>query len=180
MPLSPQQIERLKTRLWPDEGHVAYALLDGAGIPTLLDQLYGDDGPDFECLYMGELTPDMAEVAPYLARLEYGSVFADWALSGWGQHWGIFAVVPATLDLPALRRHFRKLSTVYGPDAQPLMFRYYDPRVLSVTLPTCGPEQLKEIFGPVAHFVLEGNAPENALVFSQAHGKLVAEHLFLR
>lgn len=180
MPLSPQQIERLHPQLWPGEGHVAYALLDGAGIPNLLDHLYGDDGPAFECLYMGELAPDIAEVAPYLARLDPGSAFADWVLSGWGDHWGICAVVPASLDLPALRRHFRKLNIVYGPDAQPLMFRYYDPRVFGDFLPSCGPKQLGEVFGPVSHFVLEDTSPEAALVLTLGNGQLVAEHLPLQ
>jgi hypothetical protein len=35
------------------------------------------------------------------------------------------------------------------------VFRFYDPRVLSVFLPTCLPEQITEMFGPVTHFFVE-------------------------
>ncbi len=180
MPISPQQVERLKAHLWPDEEHAAFALLDGAGIPNLLDKLYDEGGPEFACLYMGELAPDMAEVAPYIARLVPGSPFLDWALSGWGQHWGIFAVLPATVDLPTIRRHFRKLNIVYGPDGNPLLFRYYDPRVLAVFLPSCDEAPLAAMFGPVSHFVLEGANLEEGLILSQANGELVEEHIFLK
>lgn len=175
MIIGPQQIERLTARLWPDEEHAAFALLDGAGIPNLLDRLYDDGGPEFECLYMGELAPDMAEVAPYLVRLVPGSAFLEWVFSGWGQHWGIFAVLPADLDLPAVRRHFRKLNIAYGPDGNPLLFRYYDPRVLGTFLFTCDAQQLISMFGPVSHFLLEGASPEDGLTLSLANGEVVKE-----
>jgi hypothetical protein len=96
----------------------------------------------------------MAEVAPYLVRLEPGSKFAEWVLrEGWGSHWGIFATGRGTLHL--MRGHFRSLINVYDPDGQPLMFRYYDPRVLRVYLPTCNAEETREFFGPVTSYVLE-------------------------
>src|ERR1044072_8380983 len=88
--------------LWMSPQDRVYGLLDGASAPDLLDQLYGDAPPEFECLLRGELEPDMAEVAPYLVALERGSKFADWVLThGWGNHWGSFAV--AQTDLRALR-----------------------------------------------------------------------------
>jgi hypothetical protein len=179
MTIGPQQIERLNARLWPDEEHAAFALLDGAGIPNLLDKLHDEGGPEFECLYMGELAPDMAEVAPYLVRLVPGSAFLDWVFSGWGQHWGVFAVLPASLDLSAVRRHFRKLNIAYGPNGNPLLFRYYDPRVLGVFASTCDNFQLQNLFGPVAHFVTEGENPDQARILALANGALVEERLSL-
>lgn len=131
-----------------------YAVLDGASNPALLDRLYGDR-PEFACLYRGELEPDVAECAPYLARLEAGSAFTDWLLSaGWGLHWGIFAL--AGCELRALRQHLRKFNMVYDPASQrPLLFRYYDPRVLNNFLPICEAAQAQAFFGPVAAFFAE-------------------------
>src|SRR2546422_5242168 len=51
---------------------------------TLFRSLYGEH-PEFECLYRGELKPDMAEVAPYLVRLESESSVTKWVIrEGWG------------------------------------------------------------------------------------------------
>ncbi|MCU0612639.1 MAG: DUF4123 domain-containing protein [Candidatus Eisenbacteria bacterium] len=166
--------EWMNNQLFSREDEHAYAVLDGASIPDLLDRLYGDDRPEFECLYRGELPPDMAEVAPYLVELTPDSAFAGWVIEkGWGQHWGIFAVAPA--DLRLLRQHFRRLNVVYGPEHKPLIFRYYDPRVLRGFAPTCDATQLAEFFGPIRCFILENDDPGHALRLSRAEGKLRQE-----
>src|SRR5215472_8882815 len=87
-----------------------FAILDGASVEDLLDQLYRYE-PEFICLYRGELEPDIAEVAPYLICLDRKSAFTDWIFdAGWGNHWGIFAVSRA--DLTGMRQHLRRFLTV--------------------------------------------------------------------
>ena len=51
-------------------------------------------------------------------------------------------------------RSLRKLCR----DGTPLYFRYYDPRVLRIFLPTCSAAQLKQMFGPVDAFLAESDA----------------------
>lgn len=153
----------LYDRLFADEAAHVYAVLDGASVGELLPKLYELE-PEHECLYRGELEPDMAEVAPYLVRLEPGTEFADWVVeAGWGRHWGVFAVTDA--DLRAAHKHFRSFLTVYDPAGKPLLFRYYDPRVLRIYLPTCNAEELRTIFGPVSCYLLEGEDPATLLRF---------------
>jgi hypothetical protein len=153
----------LYERLFADEAANVYAVLDGASVEELLPKLY-DLEPEFECLYRGELEPDMAEVAPYLVRLEPETEFADWVLEeGWGRHWGVFAVTDA--DLRDAHKHFRSFLTVYDPTGKPLLFRYYDPRVLRVYLPTCNAGELRTVFGPVSCYLLEGEDPNTLLSF---------------
>jgi hypothetical protein len=95
----------------------------------------------------------------------------DWILSkGWGNHWGIFAITEA--DLLATRQHFRRLLTVYDEKGKPLLFRFYDPRVLRVFLPTCNPQELTTIFGPVIGYVAEDERPSGILSFRARDGKL--------
>lgn len=152
------------------EGFATFTVLDGASVPGLLDKL-AQWQPEFECLYRGEIEPAVAAVAPYLVRMEAGTEFADWVTSeGWGKHWGIFAIVEA--DLRDMRQHFRRFITVHDESGKPLLFRYYDPRVLRVYLPTCNPAELAEIFGPVACYVAEGEEPDTALWFEFREGKL--------
>ena len=166
------------TQLWENPDRHAFAVLDGASIPTLLDKLYGEDGPNFECLYRGDLEPDMAECAPYIAEVERDTDFADWLIgTGWGNHWGIFAVSEA--EMKDVRLHFRKLNMVYGPDGRPLLFRYYDPRVLRIFAPTCSGGDLKKLFGPVERFVMEAPEPRQGISLALAGGDLVQQRFLI-
>jgi hypothetical protein len=163
----------LSDHLFAEPGANVFAILDGASIDQLLDRLY-KHRPQHICLYRGELEPDIAHVAPYLVRMEPDSAFTDWVLTqGWGNHWGIFAVT--TADLTALRQHFRRFLTVHDPKGAPMLFRYYDPRVLRAYLPTCNSQELETVFGPVLRFMMEGNAPEELLQFRLNRGALVQE-----
>ena len=59
------------------------------------------------------------------------------------------------LTFSELHRHFRKMNVVYGPEGNPLFFRYYDPRVLPSVLEVMEPDQLSTFFGPVERFALQ-------------------------
>jgi Domain of unknown function (DUF4123) len=159
------------------DGEEVYAVLDGASVPDLLDHLYVEhDRPDFQCLYRGELEPDVAEVAPYLVRLEAGSAFAEWVLgSGWGQHWGIFLIAGSSLN--SVRQHFSTFVIVHDPEGKPMRFRFYDPRVFRTYLPTCNGDELERVFGPIQSYVVEDEDFKVALRFQKSSGELVTETL---
>jgi hypothetical protein len=146
--------EDLEKHLFGENMRV-YAILDGASIEDLPTRIY-DMRPRNFCLYRGELDADIAEVAPYLVELAPQTYFTEWLLENcWGRHWGIFAHSHFTID--AVRKHFRKFLTVYDDAGNPLLFRYYDPRVLTKFLPTCKPEELQKLFGQVTTFFAESN-----------------------
>ncbi len=164
-------VEPLSRVLFGDEEAHAYAVLDGASIPDLLENMHRFQ-PEHECLYRGDLPADLAHAAPYLVRLEPESELAEWVIGqGWGRHWGIFAISPA--DLREMRRHFRTFLMVHDSEGKPLYFRYYDPRVLRVYLPTCNAEELATMFGPVACYLLEAEEPNTVLRFRRQDGALV-------
>ncbi len=153
------------------------AVLDGASIPNLLDRLY-EHQTEHVCLYRGELKPDLAETAPYLVHLLPDIPFTEWVLSqGWGNHWGIFA--SAAVELEDLRKHFRKFLMVKASEGKQVYFRYYDPRVLRVYLPTCNAEETKLLFGPVARYCCEDEKPETFLSFRPEQNVLKKEVLQL-
>ena len=167
---SEKLIEAVGGQLFAEEGAGVFAVLDGASVEGLPGTLF-EHQPEHVCLYRGELEPDMAEVAPYLVRLDPDSEFTAWVIGeGWGRHWGVFATAYA--DLRAMRQHFRKFLTVYDPEGKPLLFRYYDPRVLRVYLPTCDARELETVFGPVAAYLLEGEDPGEMLRFELSSGAL--------
>lgn len=165
----------MSRELFSDETRSVYAVLDGASVPGLLTKL-SEQQPDYFCLYRGELPPDMAEVAPYLVHLQINTEFVRWiTVEGWGKSWGIFALSGS--DLKTMRQHFRGFLTVYDPNTRPMLFRYYDPRVLRRYLPTCTSEELAAIFGPVDSYLLEDEAGEGMLRFQVRAGALKSERV---
>jgi hypothetical protein len=163
----------LAEHLFAEPGAGVFAVLDGASVERLLDMLHQHQ-PESICLYRGELQPDIAHVAPYLVRLVQDSPFTNWVLDqGWGKHWGVFAITRA--DLTALRQHFRRFLTVHDSQGTPLLFRYYDPRVLRVFLPTCNTEELQAFYGPVLRYAMEGESSEELLQFQLTKGALVKQ-----
>jgi hypothetical protein len=169
--------EQLKQILFGEVANV-FAILDGASVKGLRTHLFEKQPPNY-CLFRGELAPDMAEVAPYLVGLIDGTPFTDWLLSEKpGAHYGIFA--QTRVSMIEMRRHFRQLTTVYNEDGNPMIFRYYDPRVLHQYLPTCNPGELRSFFGSVDKFFAETEDGEGFSSFSIAgnqlrHGKLNGE-----
>ncbi len=140
-----------------------YAILDGASVPELPQTLTRFE-VESECLFRGDLEPDLALVAPYLAVVQPSHPFTEWLLQeGWGKHWGVFAISKA--DFRDLRMHLRTFLKVYGPDLTPLYFRYYDPRVLRTYLPTCNEQELRTMFGPVLRYIVEDENPIALLKF---------------
>lgn len=165
--------DALREKLYREEGGGIFVVLDGASVNGLRQKL-ADEQPPHECLYAGELEPDMQEVAPYLVKLDPDTPFTDWVLDrGWGKHWGIFAETNA--ELPVLRRHFRGFLKVHDPNGKPMLFRYYDPRVLRTYLPTCNPEELKTLFGPVNAYMMEDESGASMLRFRLKNGALAKE-----
>jgi hypothetical protein len=168
--MNPDQLHKL---LFAHEDESTYAVLDGASVPELLAKLYAAK-EEWACLYRGELEPDLAEVAPYLVKLRPLAPLTDWLLTeGWGNHWGIFAITPVGLE--ALRRHFRHFLRVKDPDGKVLYFRFYDPRVLGVYLPTCNRAEIKTIYGPVRRYLAEDQRTGDALSFAHAPSRIKAE-----
>jgi hypothetical protein len=55
-----------------------------------------------------------------------------------------------------------------------LIFRYYDPRVLRVYLPTCWPAEVSTFFGPVSAFITGGDDPGEILEFRNERGTLAS------
>lgn len=139
-----------------------YAILDGARNNQIYRTL-ADSDCEYLCVYKDRLPQVMAEAAPYLVHLKQESSFTKWLMAnGWGDSWGIFVTAPS--DLFDLVTHFRQFVQVQDEEGNTLYFRYYDPRVMRIYLPTCNADELKMVFGPVANFLVEDEAGEGGLI----------------
>ncbi len=142
-----------------------FAIVDAArddAIYPLVQEL----GEQASCLYAGTLPPALQQAAPYLVRMQPENPGCTAIVEqGWGESWGIFLAVRG-VDLDALRSHFRRFLEVRDEAGNKLVFRFYDPRVFRVYLPTCTPEEHAFVYGPVAHYFMEPEEGELLMRFS--------------
>jgi hypothetical protein len=162
----------IKEQLWPrGSGRDVWMIVDGARDRRIFGVLL-DSYLSYSCLYHGDIAPELEIAAPYLVQLEYDDKYSQQLIErAWGKSWGVFLKCGA--GVAHLRRHLRKLLSVRGPKGEMLLFRYYDPRVLRVYLPTCRQEELETVFGPIDRFWLEDERPETLLEFRVDRGKLL-------
>lgn len=179
--MNDSTLQSLSSVLWPDGdtpgGNQVCFLLDGARDPAITDLIFSG-GLEYSCLFSGRLHPDLQSAAPYLVHLKAGSPTTRRLLSrGWGQAWGILTVAPASVTLAQQKLHLKKLLRVES-DGKILAFRYYDPRVLNVYLPTCTEEEWRTVLGPLAAMIAETGDGAGLRVFSGAEPALqVRDHV---
>ncbi len=127
-----------------------YGVFDAAASDAVLPGLAGAGTP-FLSLFEERGEPVLAAAAPHLLELDPDRPWARRALeTGWGVAWSIYLEAP--MDLEGVRTQLRRLLTAQLPDGRKVMFRFYDPRVLSLYLPSCLPGELAAFFGPIKAF----------------------------
>jgi len=160
------------------EGSTTYALLDAAkekSIPKLLES----SGGTYASLYVGTEARDLASVAPYLVPLSPDSQLLKTLMSdGWGKAWGVFLQSAAGFE--KTRQHLRAQLLTQTPAGHQLYFRYYDPRVLRAFMRVSNGAELRELFGPITHFIVEGEDPKTAIRFSPGANGVAEEKVQLK
>lgn len=149
-------------------GDRLYAVADAARDKELAFAAPRQFGQTIHWLFEEGSGAHMVDVAPYLVPIAYrpkypyeGSGFLDLWAERLGSSAGILLVTPADPDL--LRDHLGELFRVTDEKEHEYFFRFYDPRVLRMYLPTCTPAEAKEFFGPVRHILVEAATPGKVL-----------------
>ena len=122
-----------------------YAVVDSCDEPAV-PAWAKDAGPE-RCvsLYRGDPEEEHWDIAPYLFKLDE-PLLARILGHLKDRPWGLFAACKGTLE--EMRRHWRRFLLVKSPQGEEWVFRFYDPRVLEVFLPTCREEEARSFFGP--------------------------------
>ena len=141
-----------------------------------------DEGKkDVRTLFQGPMAPRLGHVAPYVVPIDPESDYLEKWQWRWGTSAGILIVVPANVDMDALWAHLRAIFVAEDEAGTEYFFRYYDPRVLRVYLPTCTVEEAAELFGPIRRMIVESAEGDAALICSPGvDGALLDEHAFAR
>jgi hypothetical protein len=157
-----------------DEG-TSYLLLDAARMKSEL-MTAKELNPQFDSLYRGLFEEAIFFAGPYIFSGHNVPDFRTWYFEkGWGYSWGV--LIYSAEDMKSLRKHFGKFIMVKTEQGDEFYFRFYDPRVLRVFLPTCDPEQLKELFDVVDYYLCEDEDPSMGILFSLENGFLKSEKL---
>jgi hypothetical protein len=162
------------------DGDELYMLLDAARDQRIYARLTElGERVHARSLYQGDVGDSLAHVSPYLLALQQDRPDSLWfAEAGFGRSWGVFVTGPIGFD--ELRRHLRKFNIVYRENGTPLVFRFYDPRVLRRFLPSCTLEELRRFFGPVGSFLTETAEADSLLRFALNEGELLQTRLLVR
>jgi Domain of unknown function (DUF4123) len=143
--MTDQLVARIEEILWPDGPRQnVWMIVDGARTVDVFRFLLACH-LEYSCLYSGALPPDLEMAAPYLVQLDPGYRDTHRLIQqAWGNSWGV--LLRSETSLKKLRRHLREFLVVRDTKGTRMAFRYYDPRVLRVYLPTCITAELRTVF----------------------------------
>jgi hypothetical protein len=164
VPIVPETPQDRLLALLRNEFQPLYAILDAARDIRVLALLLHHKQEQIQSLYEGEQGATLAQVAPYLVRLPKESPLLETMVTeGWGKSWGVYLTSAAPFE--QVRHHLRHFLQVKLPDGEQVYFRFYDPRVMRMFLPTCTPEDTTQFFGPILNYLVEDETPEQLLRF---------------
>lgn len=151
------------------------ALVDPAGRPDVYALALELGGI---CLFSGPLDEELRRTAPHLIPLRREPEVLERMLSScWGR--SCLLLCESLADAERLRRHLKSLLRVEDERGRLLFFRYYDPRVLRVYLPSCTEHELRLVSGPVHRFFVESEESDAVLALGTQGGRLHEERLRL-
>jgi hypothetical protein len=172
-------INNVSRALWATQKEHAgsmYVIIDTARAPVIYPKVAISNNRK-ACLLLGDQARKLATVAPYVIQLGENDSLSQWLFSqGWGKSWCIF--VESAASFVQVRNHVRSFFRVTDDTGKQLFFRYYDPRVLRDFFPTCDPQQLCNMFGPVRRYVMESETGNEMMEYTVTKQFRLVENTF--
>ena len=138
-----------------------YLLIDCAGIAGGAERIPRHIFSELECLFVGDLGVELADVGPYLGLLRSLDSDVASAVDELLSRQVAILVTPKVITpdggqptFSEIHRHFRKFNVVYGPENKPLFFRYYDPRVMNLMCHALSTAQFSQLSMPCTSIVI--------------------------
>lgn len=141
----------IREMMGPDE-HL-YALVDAARDSYLALSAFSRFGIKTYSLFEGNMAPLLDHVAPHLVPVSIDSKYLELLSERLGSSVGILLL---TQEEPKeLHKHLRQIFEAIDEDGNEYFFRYFDPRILRVYLPTCTDFEAEIFFGPIQRIIVE-------------------------
>jgi pSer/pThr/pTyr-binding forkhead associated (FHA) protein len=159
-----------------------YVVVDALQVPNMIGLLQSP-GLRAQLLFDEPEGRQAPSHAPYLVELgrrelegerrEGQDFLASLLQLRWGKGCGVF--VTSLSSFEDVLWHFRHFLLVGTKTQGVVPLRFYDPRVVRALLPTCEPQEINAVFGPVVSYLVEGERPDELLEFSNgAEGLITA------
>ncbi|MBS1833708.1 MAG: DUF4123 domain-containing protein [Acidobacteria bacterium] len=164
--------EQVRGYFWPKGSRPDMWMIVDCGRDKRLYSALSYSGLEHECLFAGSLSIPLQRASPYLVRLELDDKSTIRLIEdGFGNSWGSF--IRADVGIKTLRKHLRTMLRVQAPNGKYMLFRYWDPRVLRIYLPTCMPDEVHRFFGPMEQLWMEDAPLKNRFLrFIDRNGRL--------
>jgi len=142
-----------------------YAIFDAAADDSIYPLLIKSDW-EYRCLFKSgvhfegkSMSEPLASTAPYLVKLNAEKMQVERLINERiGKHQ--FIILKSGALTKELADHCSNMLRVMDEDGKVIGFRYYDPRILRVYIPTCTEEEKTLFFGPVETFWVESDDNE--------------------
>ena len=168
LPNEPKLLaEKLRLAIQLQPGERLFGIVDGAQDLELAYEAKCLYGQEIRTLFAGDMAASAADVAPYLVPIDPDSGY----LENWTQRWGKNAgiLLTSSAEPAKLHAHLREIFVVRDEQGQQFFFRYYDPRVMRVFVPTCKRGELPLFFGPVSSYLVENQESTGLLTFASSN-----------
>nr|WP_253938353.1 DUF4123 domain-containing protein [Hahella sp. HN01] len=153
-----------------------YSIVDCAADGRLYKEIK-KSGCRNSSLFWENSDQELISNSPHLVALSDCGLSSFLFEYGWGNNWAIY--IASDQPFAEVAHHFRKISKVRGPKGENWFFRYYDPRVLRVILPTLDSQQKNRVFGRIGAFWLEDSDPQIALKFISTNTEICRRKFYL-
>ena len=152
-----------------------YGVVDSARDARLASFVFTQYMDERRWLFEDQAAEHMRDVAPYLVPIAFRERYPyrrSEYLDLWAERLGTSAgiMLLSGADAGPLQRHLRRIFQVGDEEGNRFFFRFYDPRVLRVYLPTCTPAGARQFCGPIRKIVVESEEPGGLLVCTASRG----------
>ena len=139
----------------PHDSSLLFAVLDLARAPHLYQLITLHEPFDAQCLFSSNISEDLRQASPFLVNsARVPSLMEKWRAEGTACAWGLLIV--SSLSLDRLRRKLKTIQQVRLPDnVGPVLFRFWDPRVMRPFLQSAEPAQCESLFDGIDALLIE-------------------------
>ncbi len=143
-----------------------YGIIDSARNEDVFRYLISGNAT-YQSLLEGTMDVHSFGASGFLVECKKDSLLFNWMTTeAWGDSCCIFFTSKSPFE--ELFIHLQQFNRVYIEDEDVVLFRYYDPRVLRVYLPTCNHNEIETFFGDIKTFFAEDKDPSEVITFSKA------------
>jgi hypothetical protein len=153
---------------------ILYGVLDCAIDPALHEHVARLEPEQAACLFE-RVAPEVKRVSPHVVELAPADPLSKaWRAQGWGRNWGV--LFSSLADLRTVKLRLKRFTQARLPDGSgPVLFRFWDPRVLRSYLPLLESADVPAWFTDIDRWIVPTEDGAGSIRFSNHGGAVHAE-----